>query len=302
MAKKKFDIFEAVTAKIIEMLEGGEIPWRKPWDAAADGPTNLMSKKAYRGINVWLLGWQPYGSKWWVTYKQAKKLGGHVRKGEKSTMIVFWKWLEWTREDDEGETETYRYPMLRYYRVFNTEQCEGLEDKIPVEAAVEFDPIEAAEAIVESMPKKPNIKTGGDRAFYRAIADLVGMPRRETFVSPAEYYSTLFHELGHSTGHESRLKRFDSTENLGNIFGSESYSNEELVAEMTAAFLRAEAGITDEAAETNSAAYIQGWLKRLKDDKKLVVYAAAKAQKATDWIMGRKYGAEAVTEEVAAAA
>lgn len=280
--------YDVITTAIIAELEKGNVPWKKPWSTEA--PQNLVSKKSYRGINVFMLLCSPYSCPYWLTYKQAKSLGGHVKKGEKSTPVVFWKWFENAKENEEtGEVEVSRRPMLRYYRVFNLEQCEGIDSaKVPAwgnEAEREFEPIEAAEGIVENMPQRPIIKHEGQRACYNVRSDVVTMPKHEAFTSDEAYYTTLFHELGHATGAEARLHRFNSDEAV--FFGSTDYSKEELAAEMTAAFLCGASGI--EQTLENSAAYIKGWLKKLKSEKRLVVLAAAQAQKAADFIRGIKF-------------
>jgi len=282
------DVYEIITARIMSQLESGTVPWHKPWNVGTHGgPQNLVSKKEYRGVNVFLLSCMPYSLPYWVSYKQAQQLGGNVRKGEKSTPVVFWKWLE--KENPEtGKAE--KIPLLRYYRVFNVSQCEGIDGKIPQvdESDVEpFGPIAKCERIVEAMPGRPEIRHGMDGGFYQPSNDFVGMPDRERFETAESYYSTLFHELTHSTGHESRLNRQGIATVAG--FGSQTYSKEELVAEMGSAFLSGHCGIEDRILD-NSAAYINGWLGRLKNDPKLVVMAAAKAQKASDYILGVKWG------------
>lgn len=295
MAKKKKErvkVRDIVTEKILAMLREGVVPWRRPWDLTVGRAKNLVSKRPYRGINVWLLGFTEYASPWWVTYRQAKKLGGQVRRGEKGRMVVFWKWLDVERENDDGELELRRVPMMRYYTVFNVEQCDGLEAKIPEKVEREpVDPIEAGDAVIDGMPKKPVIRHGGDRAYYAPLRDVVGLPKRDTFHSAEAYYATAFHELVHSTGHESRVGRFDSRDDepWAALFGSESYSKEELVAEMGAAMLMADAGIESPERLENSAAYIAHWLKRLEDDTSLVVAAAQAAQKAADFILDESY-------------
>jgi len=258
------------------------VPWHQPWSSEA--AKNLISKREYRGINVFLLGASRYANPYWLTFRQAKQLGGHVAKGERSTPVVFWKWLEHERENADGELETYSTPLLRYYRVFNVEQCEGIApEKVPaLENARDFQPIEEAERVVQEMPQRPIIQHEAAQAFYRPSADIVNMPAAELFNCDAEYYSTLFHELTHATGHESRLKRLD-TDKLA-AFGSRDYSQEELVAEMGSAFLCGHCGIAERIID-NSAAYIQGWLRSLRNDKRLVVFAAAQAHKAADFIL-----------------
>ncbi len=281
------DVYQIITDRIVQQLENGVVPWHKPWKAGAHGwPKNLVSKREYRGVNVFLLSCTDYELPYWVSYKQAKQLAGHVSKGEKSTLVVFWKWYD--KEDSESG-KAVKIPVLRYYNVFNVAQCDGLDDRIPQVDAVadnEFNPIEACERIVAGMQQSPDINHGSTGAFYRSSDDTVSMPFHERFETPEHYYSTLFHELVHSTGHDSRLKRAGTTES--HRFGSGSYSREELVAEMGAAFLCGHAGTVD-ATIDDSASYIDGWLKRLKDDKRLVVHAAANAQKAADFILDRKH-------------
>jgi len=289
-------IYDMITNAILSRLEGGEIPWRKPWKTipGADGsayPVNLVSKKAYRGINVILLGMQGYQSPFWVTYKQAAQLGGNVRKGEKGTAIVFWKWFDRKEKNPTtGEKEvTGRYAMLRYYTVFNVEQTEGLEAKIPApvkveetEEAAELRRIEACHAVWDNYSARPEIAHRGNRAFYSPKTDYIQLPQRAQFGSLEEYYSTLFHEAVHSTGHATRINR----EGVAgfNGFGTEKYSKEELVAEFGAAFL---CGLTDisPAVIDNQAAYIKGWSKKIKEDRTLIIKAAGAAQKAADWIL-----------------
>ena len=281
------DVYEIITDRIVQQLENGVIPWHKPWKAGAHGwPKNLVSKKDYRGINVFLLSCTPYELPYWLSFKQAKDLGGHVKKGERSTVVVFWKWLE---TEDEETGKTVKRPLLRYYNIFNVSQCEGLEARVPPvsdDPGKPFEPIDVCERIVSGMSQAPEIHFGTTGAFYRHADDSVSMPHRERFASVPEFYSTLFHELTHATGHESRLRRPGIVE--PSRFGSGTYSKEELVAEMGAAFLCGHAGI-ENATLDNSAAYIAGWLKRLKDDKRLVVHAAANAQKAADFILGTTF-------------
>ena len=276
-------VYEIVTERILTELERGNVPWHKPWSGEQSMPRNLTSGKLYRGCNVFLLGMQGYGSPYWLTYKQAQARGGSVRKGEKASPIVFWKWLE--KKDETGKLQ--RVPMLRYFSGFNVEQCDGLEYPKP-EPKPEFDPIDAAEKLAANYRAGPKLQHGGGRAYYRPSTDTVQMPERSAFANGPEYYSTLFHELGHSTGHDSRLKRKGITDPIH--FGSHSYSKEELVAEMTAAFLCGFSGI-DQTVE-NSAAYLRSWIQALKGDAKLVVQAAAQAQKASDHIRGIKFEAE----------
>jgi antirestriction protein ArdC len=237
------------------------------------------------GINSFVLNSLAFDSPYWLTFKQAKDLGGNVKRGEHGTPVIFWKWLD--REKDDGKRETF--PMLRYYTVFNAAQCEGLADKLPGTPATRE--ILPCESVIASYRDGPGIHIdGGDRAFYRPSTDSVHMPARESFESPESWYSILFHELTHSTGHEKRLARFEGPDQF--LFASTSYSKEELVAEMGAAFLCGETGISQDV--ENSAAYLASWLRALRQSKnsRLIVEAAGKAQKAADLILGRKIGEE----------
>jgi len=270
-------VYEIVTSRILAELEKGQVPWRKPWRTLP--PANLISKKPYRGINVFLLALAGYGSQDWLTYRQAQALGGNVRKGEHGTKIVFWKFDTYETETADGGPEERKSAFLRYYTVFNLEQTEGLKALLALPPA---SPIESAQVIVRGMPNPPPFKQDF-QAAYIPSRDVVTMPSRTAFESQAEYYSTLFHELTHSTGHAKRLARegFDTPQK----FGSESYSREELIAEMGGAMLCGVAGI-EQSTLANSAAYLKSWIERLKSDSRLVVSAASAAQKAADYIRG----------------
>lgn len=276
-------VYEIITNIILKKLEEGTIPWQKPWNTRESMPRNLVSKKEYQGINAFILGCQHYSSPFWLTFKQCKDLGGNIRKSAQGTPVVYWNWQE---IEEDGETEK-KVPFMRYYTVFNVAQCENIpEDKIPATTeatTTHIDKIMQCEGIVENWEDKPEIRHGEQKAYYRPFSDLINMPQVETFTNSEEYYSTLFHELTHSTGHEKRLNRQGITEIAP--FGTPLYSKEELVAEMGAAFLCGFTGI-EYATIDNSAAYIQGWLKKLKDDKKLVIIAATQAQKAVNYILG----------------
>jgi antirestriction protein ArdC len=283
------DVYQIVTDQIVGMLEAGVVPWRKPWSSAGL-PRNLVTKKLYRGINHFLLSTSKYTSPFWLTFKQANELGGSVRRGEQSTLIIFWK-IDQKEESmqESGEAKSRRRCLLRYYRAFNLEQCDlpqGVIDKLPKVGTHEHDPIDEAELIVANMPQRPELKTAGAKAFYNLRTDRVTIPPRELFTAAEEYYATLLHELTHSTGHHTRLARETITEAAP--FGAATYSKEELCAEMGAAFLCAEAGISPAVIE-NQAAYLAGWLSKLHEDRKLLVYAAAQAQKAADFILGRNF-------------
>jgi antirestriction protein ArdC len=251
-----------------------------------------VSKKPYRGVNVFLLSASKYVSPFWLTYREAIELGGHVRRGEESTAVVFWKVDDLKRDTkdlDTAETEekTRQRFLLRYYRLFNLEQCElpqAVLDRLPKTETHKHDPIESAERIIAEMPNPPEIQYVGSKAFYSSVTDRINLPSRELFISAEEQIATSYHEMSHSTGHPKRLNRKSITEAAP--FGSATYSFEEIIAEMSAAYLCAEAGISP-AVIDNEAAYIQGWLKKLRDDRKLVIHAAAQAQKAADYILNR---------------
>lgn len=282
-------VYEIVTERIVAALEKGTVPWRQTW-AQSRWPSNLVSQKHYRGMNVFMLAAQGHRSPWWLTFNQAKALGGSVKKGEKGTPVTFWKFIERTEATDKGQ-RTKRIPFLRYFTVFNADQCSGLEAHVPkADAPAEFRPIEAAAAIVDGMPQRPEIRHGGDAAYYSPLADRVQMPHREAFDAPENYYSALFHELTHSTGHESRLGRLKDRRDALAPFGSADYSREELVAEMGAAFLCARAGIEGRTLD-QSASYLANWIGVLKADPRAAVVAAGAAQKAADFILGEKRAA-----------
>jgi antirestriction protein ArdC len=283
-------LYERITDRITALLEQGTVPWHKPWKAKTGLPRNFVSQKSYRGINVFLLIAMGYESPMWLTFRQASKLGGSVRKGEKACPVVFWKQL---KIEDKDTDETKRIPLLRFYHVFNIAQCDGLQIvTAPTEA--NGNGVSRPDEIVAAMPQPPIIKHGMSRAYYSPIQDHVGMPARDRFDQTEAYYTTLFHELVHSTGHEKRLKRPTLVESCG--FGSDPYCKEELVAEMGAAFLCGQAEIAEQTLD-NSAAYIKGWLGKLKDDKMLIVQAAAQAQKAADFILNRTFAESEVAHD-----
>jgi len=288
------DIYQAVTDRIIELLEQGTVPWKHPIKSSQGTglmPTNLHSQREYRGINVFLLAvtaWaEGYESPYWLTFKQAREKDGHVRKGEKGTLVIFWKQYN---TNDKQTGEPVKIPVLRHYTVFNSEQCEGVDvntgdrEGDTSEVGV-FEPIEACAGIVEGYAGGPGIKHRGSRACYKPMSDTVCIAEPEKFDTPESYYSTLFHELVHSTGHRSRLDR--GLDREPKPFGSVDYSKEELIAEMGAAFLAAAAGIGVQTI-AQSAAYIDGWRKKLGSDKKLVLQAAGAGQRAVDLITGVK--------------
>ena len=293
-------VYEQVTERIISALENGVIPWKREWRTTGKSsglPYNLVSKKPYRGINVLTLFCSQYASRGWCTYKQAQQLGYQVRKGEKSTPIVFWKFPSKAELLDNPDAK----PFARPYSVFNLEQLDGVPAELPVTDGEIFDPIEECERVTNAYltsASHPELKHGGECAYFSQRFDLVQMPPRDTFHSAGGYYATLFHEFAHSTGIPARLNR---PEFAGpNMFGDENYSREELVAEFASAFLCAETGCSNDERIGNSVAYIQSWIKVLKNDKAIAVEAAQKAQRAADFILGRSFADSSDSEGVAA--
>lgn len=289
---------QVVTDRIVAMLEAGVVPWRKPWRAGG-APRNYVSGKEYRGANAIILGCcAAYGDPRYLSFKQAKDLGGSVRKGEKGWPIIFFKRMTDRRDAHLPEDKRRGFALLRYSTTFNVTQCDGLQLPALPEVERQLAPIPACQAVVNGYVGAlggPALRTGGARACYAPATDQVTVPALGAFDAAAEYYSTLFHEFGHSTGAAKRLSRKGVTDPVN--FGSHAYSEEELVAEMTACFLCGETGIEAETIE-NSAAYVGGWLKRLRGDSTLVLAAAGQAQRAADHVLGRD--ARASEDEVAA--
>ena len=270
--------YQVVTDKVVELLEKGTVPWQKPWKPGMT-PTNFKSGRHYKGINMFLLSIMGFESPYWLTLHQANKLGGRIKGGQKSVPVIFWNWIE-IKDKETGDIK--EKPFLKYYRVFNAEQITGITFPDLNIDQTEFTPIERCANIVVEMPKAPKIQHKMQSAWYRPDADVVNMPKPESFNLPEEYYSTLFHELSHSTGHKDRLARESLTAKAK--FGTTKYGKEELIAEMGATFLCSEAGIENTTID-NSAAYIDNWLKRLRKDANLIVQVASQAQKAVDYIL-----------------
>lgn len=280
--------YQLVTDRILEALNRGVVPWRKPWKGREQLPCNALTKRPYHGINLLLLGLSPFVDHRWLTLRQANQAGGQIKRGEKSTLVVFWKQFEVESEQEGTGCRKRWIPLLRYFLLFNVEQCVGLS-VTPLEPSARPTDVRmaAAEQIVQSMPLPPRIVEGGAVASYQPGPDLVRMPRLSDFESSESYYATLFHELTHATGHASRLNRAGVTGTIE--FGSCDYSREELIAELGSAFLCAESGI-DNSTIGNAASYIDGWLGALSHDPKAVVIAAGQAQKAADLVTGRAPG------------
>ena len=268
------DIYAEITNRMIAEMEKGQIPWQKPWMAAGRAISHTTGK-AYSLLNQMLLG--KAGE--WLTFKQVNAEGGYVRRGEKARMCVFWTWLD---KEDEETGEVKQVPFLKYYNVFHISQCEGITAKYTQTNPNPASADEAAEAIITEYVKREGITLEhreGDSAFYQPATDRIVLPLLKQFKETAEYYSTAYHEMVHSTGHMKRLARLDTTAN----FGGEEYSKEELVAEIGSAALVHHVGLETSSSFHNSAAYVQNWLKALKNDKRFIVSAAGKADKAVNY-------------------
>ncbi|MDW3650999.1 MAG: zincin-like metallopeptidase domain-containing protein [Bacteroidia bacterium] len=282
------DVYQFITDQIVKALEQGRIPWRKTWQGVGYA-RNYVTKHIYTGINAILTNLSPYEVPYFITLKQANALGGKVRREAKSLPIVYWKISYKDQEgnivvdeDRFGQDDLTKLFFARYYRVFNISDIEGIDFQLP-ETPHTHDQLDQCERIIASIPNPPTIRFGGSEPYYAPPIDTVQMPVLNQFESPEAYYATFFHELVHSTGHVSRLMR---EEVMGTVkFGSLIYSQEELTAEIGAAFLCRVVGIDNPATFTNSTAYIQGWLSKLKDDKKFIFQAASKAKRAVEYIL-----------------
>jgi antirestriction protein ArdC len=288
------NIYELVTDKIIAAMENGVVPWQKPWTGTGC-PTSLTTGRPYRGINSLILEVVAMGESYdrplWGTYKQAQALGGNIRKGEKGTPVVLWKPME----KDKGDGTKESFMMMRYFTVFNVAQMDDIT--IPEKFLIKREPVTVLNGIAEALsyPGGPEVRhSQQDRAYYAPASDTIVLPLLEQFTTPERYASTALHEIVHSTGHEDRLNR-----GLGNTFGCEKYAQEELVAEVGAAMLATNLGIPVE--WDQHAAYLTSWLQVLREDRKMIVQAAQKAQKAIDHVTGEDPAVTALnTEEVAA--
>ena len=283
------DVYGMVTDRIIGMMEQGIIPWKRPWTGAGRWAIKRTTGEPYSLLNQLLLG-EP-GE--YLTFNQCKKEGGKVKKGAKSKVVVFWKMLDKPRTDSaghvivntEGIPVCEHIPYLQYSNVFHINDCEGLEPKAYTEETRDFNPIEKAESVIADYLGRSGVRLvhrDQGRAFYAPAMDKVILPLREQFTGDEVYYATAFHELTHSTGHASRLNRFAAGMTF---FGDESYSKEELVAELGSAAILHLLGIETDGTVQNNAAYIQNWIRALRNDKRLIVSAAGKAGKAVELIV-----------------
>lgn len=276
-----------VTDRVIEQMQQGIIPWHRPWTGAADGAMNYVTRRPYSLLNQLLLGRDGE----WLTWKQIQDCGGKLKKGAKAGMVVYYGKFVAKEEKADGTVEEKEIPVLKYYNVFHLSDCTGIESKIENDVHTTTRPIDAAEDIINGYltsgdaPRFHNDQPS-NRAYYAPSTDTVVVPMLSQYKIAEEYYSTTFHELTHSTMKESRCNR--RAENERAAFGSENYSREELVAELGAAMLCTVSGLDNDKAFKNSVAYLQGWLKALKNDNKMMVWAASRAEKAARYIMGEK--------------
>ncbi len=274
------DVYDIITNRIILALENGVTPWKQSWNAAHGAPRNYRSKHAYQGVNALLLGMLEYEQPYFLTYNQAKELGGQVRRGEKGMPVVFFT----VTKKDDGTGKEQKKAFLKYSTVFNVAQIEGVEWKFPELTSREHTPREVAEQVLAGYVGGPRILHHGSEPKYRTSTDTVTMPEAGDFHTAEDYYLTLFHELTHSTGHAKRLDRPTLTEVAA--FGSETYAKEELVAELGASFLSNAAGLDLALTEPSTASYLTNWLQALRNDKHLIVSAASQGQKAANHILG----------------
>lgn len=291
----QIDVYEMVTERIMEQLEKGIIPWHKDWHTGSNVAYNRISKNIYSPLNQMILA----RSGEYASFKQWTDLGGKIKKGAKSEIVVFWKMLpvsDTDHLDEDGNPTTKVIPFLRYNNVFHSSDVEGVEPLNIYDTdarTFDNDSIAEAEKIYTSYVAREQAKTnehfkvgfGGNDAYYSPIRDFIQVPELEHFEHAESFYSTLFHEMVHSTGHRNRLARFEGVAKRAS-FGDENYSKEELVAEIGSACLVSFAGIETEYTFNNSTAYIQSWLKALKNDKKLIVSASSRAEKAVNYILG----------------
>jgi antirestriction protein ArdC len=278
--KKPVDVYQVVTNRIIELLEQGTVPWRKPWTDKGL-PMNGVTKRPYRGINMMLLNSLDYTHNLFMTWKQIKTIGGSVKRGETGIMVVFTKMID--KVNEKGVTE--RKSILRYYKVFNIDQCTDIPVPFLPKENTEVVPLLECASIVEGMKDAPKIVHKKPEAFYMPPEDYINMPKMKTFATSEDYYGTLFHELIHATGHQSRLSRKEIYENPK--FGTDMYSLEELVAEIGSCYLKSYAGLPI-ADMANNAAYIESWLEVFKGDTRILIKAASRAQQAVEYILNPK--------------
>ena len=274
-----FDLYQQITDRIIAELEKGTVPWHRPWSCSS-GSISRATGRPYSVLNQLLL---PQAGEY-VTFKQAIEEGHPVKKGEKASMVYFFKFID-SKDEETGENK--QIPLLKYYSVFHISQCEGMKPRFASSVPVHSDlqPDERAEQILQDYVDQSGVKLKkqhSDKAYYSPTRDEIVIPEISQFTDKAEYYSTAYHEAVHSTGHPTRLNRITDIAR----FGSETYSKEELTAELGASYLVNAAGLETQSSFGNSASYIKNWLSVLKDDKRFIVSAAGKAEKAVGMILG----------------
>lgn len=275
------NVYEMVTDRIIEQLENGVIPWQKPWTGSKNGAYNRVSMKPYSILNQMIL--QHSGE--YATFKQWTEAGGHIRKGARSEIVTFWKMQLVEEEEEDGTKVKKQIPLLRYYNVFHISQVDGVEPKEKMELQ-EHEPIEEAERVKLEYMEREDLQIYEritDKAFYAPTFDYIEVPCKEQYERIEEFYSTLFHEMIHSTGHYTRLNRLESGASAR--FGSAIYSKEELIAEIGSAMVLNRLEIETEKTFKNSTAYIQSWLRVLRNDNKFIVSASSRAEKAVKYIL-----------------
>ena len=281
----KANVYDMVTNRIIAELEKGKIPWQKPWTGIRSGAYNRITKRPYSLLNQMLL--QHNGE--YATFKQWQDLGGHIRKGEKSEIVCFWKIFESKENNpDTEEIEIKKIPLLRYYNVFHISQVEGVEPLTEEQLNDKVEPIEAGDKIITEYIKREHLKfveCKSNQAYYSPSSDTVVVPLKEQCQLINEWYSIAFHEISHSSGHKSRLNRIQT--GAISAIGSQDYSKEELVAELSSATLMSVAGLETPKTFRNSTAYIQNWLQVLRNDNKFIVSASSKAEKAVNYILAK---------------
>jgi antirestriction protein ArdC len=282
--------YDRVTERILELMDKGVCPWRQPWSTKTEPPQNFVTGRHYSGMNFFLLNCSGYQSPHFMTFLQVHERGGHIKAGSHGFPVVYWGTMDGAAKDgpesvsQNGEDKKDDVRFLRSYTVFNAAQIDGIQFPEPAgKEDTPFNPNQSADAIVQGWKDGPEVIHGTSRASYDTVKDVIYLPAPKDFSRPEEYYSTRFHEMGHATGAPNRLNR-----PIQNRFGDPMYSREELVAEMSSAFLCAKCGIDNVVIE-NQAAYLQGWTTAMRGDSRLVVTAAGQAQRAANYIQGITY-------------
>lgn len=287
--QSRINVYQMVTDKVIEQLSKGIVPWQKSWIGCTDMALNYITRKPYSLLNQIMLG----QSGEYLTFNQVKSLKGHVKKGAKAKIVVFFQMVEDkknTKINENGDKETALFPILRYYNVFHISDCEGIESKVKTKGndkIAKADRLSIAEDTIKRyLDQETHLLFQNDKesnkAYYSPVLDEVVVPQISQFSNIEEYYSTVFHEFIHSTGIKSRLNRENA---VGNHFGDQNYSREELVAELGSVMICNQLGIDTEKSFVNSVAYLQSWIDALENDNKMIVWAASRAEKAADFII-----------------